>query len=105
MTTRPEPVEAPPWRSDMGPAPRVTSYTYGQEPLLEVRTQGKWRLAAVRGRQDWADGRVAYHVDIRLDEPDPGVYHRAYWWPQPGLRVVAQPGDRRHDEHIQGIDG
>ncbi|WP_216311722.1 hypothetical protein, partial [Streptomyces nanshensis] len=33
---------------------------------MYVRWRGRWQLCVVRARADWADGRVVYHVDLRL---------------------------------------
>lgn len=74
-------VEAPPWNDTMGPRPRVTVYPPGHRPLLHIHTAREWRQAVVAMRHDWADGRVAYHVNIWL--PGTGIgssVRRSYWW-------------------------
>ncbi|MGP4003509.1 hypothetical protein [Streptomyces sp. 8N706] len=102
----PEAEEAPPWRSDMGvPEPEVTCYPPGKAPGLAVYVQGRWRYALVRMRHTWADGRVAYHVSIRLPRPSECSYARAYWWDQPGVQQVHPPGDRRRATARKPIDG
>ncbi|MGP4001411.1 hypothetical protein [Streptomyces sp. 8N706] len=89
----PETEEAPPWRSDMGvPEPEVTCYPPGQAPGLAVYVQGRWRYAIVRMRHTWADGRVAYHVSIRLPWPSECSYARAYWSDQPGSSLYIRRG-------------
>ncbi|MEV0779160.1 hypothetical protein [Streptomyces sp. NPDC050428] len=87
-----EPEQAPPWREEHGPRPATRSWDYGDRPALEVRLEGKWRYCTVGARADWADGRVAYHVDVPAPSGG-GWTHRAYWWPQDGLRA-AQRTDR-----------
>ncbi|WP_301128624.1 hypothetical protein [Streptomyces cacaoi] len=72
----PDAVEAPPWRPDLGPEPRMRRYD--TPPLLLVRIEGRWRRCVVEARSDWADGRVAYHVELTL--PGVGTVYRTYWW-------------------------
>lgn len=81
-----EPEQAPPWREELGPRPTVRSWDYPDRPALEVLLDGRWRYCVVGARADWADGRVAYHVTV--PSPSGGGGHRAYWWPQEGLRVA-----------------
>lgn len=89
-------VEAPPWREGAGPAPRVTVYPHGQQPLMRIRIDGAWRTATVRARHDYPDGRIVYQVDIRLPArpgypDDPGAmetYSRTYWWDPAAMRPV-----------------
>nr|WSX47566.1 hypothetical protein OG409_00370 [Streptomyces sp. NBC_00974]WSX54290.1 hypothetical protein OG409_38540 [Streptomyces sp. NBC_00974] len=82
-----EPVEARPWRPEDGPQPRIRTWPGMGRPALYVWSAGSWRLAAVLARQDRADGRVIYQVDVDLNDSLLVVY-RAYEWPQPGLRVA-----------------
>lgn len=92
---REEPEQAPPWRPEHGTPPRRTHYDVFHRPALWVRVDGRERLMQVTTRLDYADGRVAYQGDIRLpDLGDPARvagYWRAYWWPQPGIRVAYAP--------------
>lgn len=87
--TRPhsEPEQAPPWRPDLGPRPTMRSWDYPDRPALEVLLDGRWRYCVVGARADWADGRVAYHVDVPAPVGGGGT-RRAYWWPQEGIRVA-----------------
>ncbi|WP_158857537.1 hypothetical protein [Streptomyces sp. NRRL B-1347] len=85
-----EPEQAPPWRPEHGPAPQVHTWPCGGRPALEVYANGRWRYAPVGARHDYADGRVAYLVEVDLDGST-SVSHRAYWWPQPGLRKAHGP--------------
>ncbi|MEV0982526.1 hypothetical protein [Streptomyces sp. NPDC049915] len=48
---------------------------------------GRWRLAEVRARQDWPDGRVIYQVLVDA-EGSGSKGTRAYQWPQEGLRLA-----------------
>lgn len=80
-----EPVQAPPHRPEHGPPPTMRCWDYADEPTLKVRINGKWQHCPVGARADYADGRVAYHVTIQMPEAGGGT-HRAYWWPQDGLR-------------------
>ncbi|MBK6017723.1 hypothetical protein [Streptomyces sp. MBT53] len=81
----PEPVTARPWRREDGPRPKVTTWPPGRRPALAVWSGGAWRTAPVMARQDWADGRVFYQVEVDL-RGDTLVSCRMYQWPQPGLR-------------------
>ncbi|MFB7323431.1 hypothetical protein [Streptomyces sp. NPDC056190] len=87
----PEPVPARPWRrNEDGPEPKVTTYPRSGRPVLEVWSHGAWRRAPVAARQEWADGRVFYQVDVRLS--DTAVEIRClFQWPQDGLRIAAGP--------------
>lgn len=95
------PVEAPPWRPELGPAPTVMVWPPGRTPALMVRAAGRWRYAPVHARHAYPDGRVAYMVTVDLTGRLEVVY-RTYWWPQPGLRVAhgsavePVPPDGRH---------
>ncbi|KPI33238.1 hypothetical protein OV450_1326 [Actinobacteria bacterium OV450] len=82
-----EPVETPPWSAQTGPAPTVWTWPAGDRPALYVWSQGRWRYAPVRARQDWPDGTVVYQVAVDLDGST-SVVPRSYAWPQPGLRVA-----------------
>ncbi|MFC0843531.1 hypothetical protein ACFH04_07255 [Streptomyces noboritoensis] len=42
------PVEAPPWRPDLGPAPTVMVWPPKYLPALLVRAGGRWRLPAAQ---------------------------------------------------------
>ncbi|MEU4986659.1 MULTISPECIES: hypothetical protein [unclassified Streptomyces] len=86
----PEAVPARPWRREDGPPPQVKTWPPGDRPALLVRSAGRWRYAPVKARQDWADGRVIYQVEVDL-LGDTTVTHRLYEWPQPGLRSVRKP--------------
>ncbi|MFK8851654.1 hypothetical protein [Streptomyces sp. Ac-502] len=94
-----EPEQAPPWRPEEGPQPQVWCFPAGDRPALYVslRRDGREevRYAPVTARHDYPDGRVACHVEIKIDD---GTVHRAYWWPQPSLRVAhrsaSAPADR-----------
>lgn len=86
----PEAAPARPWRREDGPPPRVRTWPPGNRPALLVRSAGRWRRARVTARQDWADGRVIYQVEVDL-LGDATVTHRLYQWPQPGLRAVREP--------------
>jgi hypothetical protein len=87
-----EPV--PPGRPQDGPPPRMhvyvsEEYPPGDEPLMHVRWQGRWLLAPVRARADWADGRVVYHVDLRLWRGGCwGSYPYALLWGTGALRPL-----------------
>jgi hypothetical protein len=83
-----EPEQVPPWREGDGPPPTMWVWPGGHQPALKVRVDGRWVTAVVEARADYPDGRVAYHVDITFPEPSSGGTHRAYWWPQDGLRVA-----------------
>ncbi|MFD0501681.1 hypothetical protein [Streptomyces rhizosphaericus] len=83
----PEPVEARPWRVEDGPRPRVWVWPHGDRPALEVWSRGRWRYAPVTARQDWADGRRFYQVEVDL-RGETSVCVRLYQWPQPGLRTA-----------------
>ncbi|MEV8398786.1 hypothetical protein [Streptomyces niveus] len=82
-----EPEQAPPWREGLGPRPTMRSWDYADRPALEVLLGGRWRYCVVGARADWVDGRVAYHVTVPSPSGSGGA-HRAYWWPQEGLRVA-----------------
>ncbi|WP_381801260.1 hypothetical protein [Streptomyces niveus] len=84
---RSEPEQAPPYRAEHGPPPVMTTWDYPDQPALEVLVEGRWQYAPVGARANYPDGRVAYHVDIQLPRSG-GWTHRAYWWPQEGLRVA-----------------
>lgn len=62
-------------------------------PALAVWSEGAWRYAQVRARQDWPpsetwpNGRVIYQVTVDL-LGDTTVRWMSYEWPQPGLRVA-----------------
>ncbi|MET9528193.1 hypothetical protein [Streptomyces coeruleorubidus] len=90
----PEPAVARPWRPSDGEQPRVTTWPPGNRPALRVWSHGAWRYAPVRARQDWADGRVFYQVEIDL-RGDTTVVTRMYEWPQPGLRAPRAPRQQR----------
>lgn len=80
---QPEAVERPPWNPASGePKPEIYLYPPTQRPGLRIRTRGAWRYAKVQARETRADGRVAYHVTVRLPGPDGivGTCDRAYWW-------------------------
>lgn len=84
-----EAVEARPWRTEDGPAPRVRTYPPGARPLLNVYTGGAWRRCTVLARQDWPTGRVSYQVEMthRRDGAS-GTVVRAYWWDSKAMRPV-----------------
>lgn len=85
-------VEARPWRSEDGPEPAVTVYRRGAQPLLDVFAEGRWRRCSVLARQNWADGRVAYQVEIQLVRDGvEGMFVRAYWWDAGVMRPVHVP--------------
>ncbi|MEU7228869.1 hypothetical protein [Streptomyces chrestomyceticus] len=92
-----EPEQVPPWRD--GPRPRVLTWPAGDTPALyvSVRIRGQEQVlyAPVRARLEYPDGSAECHVDIDLGD---GTVHRAYRWPQPGLRIAhrsrSQPADR-----------
>lgn len=86
-----EPEQAPPWREEHGPPPVRRCWDYAGRPALKVRINGRWQYAPIGSRADYPDGRVAYHVTIQM--PGGGA-HRAYWWPQDGLRRGYGPGGR-----------
>lgn len=88
-----EPEQARPWRAEDGPQPRVQTWSNSERPALRVWSCGAWRWAGVIARQDWPDGRVAYQVEIDAAGTT-SVRTRAYWWPQPGLRVAHIPTAR-----------
>lgn len=90
------PEQVPPWRPEDGPAPRVWCWPPGDQPALYVYDGGRWKYAPVMARLDHADGRTEYQVTLQSD-PDRGTVHRAYWWPQPGLR-------RAHGSHAEPTD-
>lgn len=90
MSETQEAAEARPWRSADGPAPRMHSYPPGARPLMTIRIEGAWRVCPVRSRADWPDGRVAYHVDVKLQRNGvTGTYPRAYWWGPHVMRPLA----------------
>ncbi|MFI7142894.1 hypothetical protein ACIBQ5_35885 [Streptomyces massasporeus] len=86
----PEPVPARPWRREDGPEPKVTTWPTGNRPALAVWSHGRWRYAPIMARQDWADGRVFYQVEVDL-LGDTTIRARLYQWPQPGLRAEHGP--------------
>jgi hypothetical protein len=96
----PEPTVARPWRPSDGAKPKVTTWPPGDRPALKVWSHGAWRYAPVRARQDWADGRVFYQVEVDL-RGDTTVVTRMYEWPQPGLRK----GYRPRREEGNGLGG
>ncbi|MEU6965133.1 hypothetical protein [Streptomyces chrestomyceticus] len=75
-----EPEQAPPWREGDGPRPRVSCWPAGARPALYVTLRrggrAEERYAPVTARHDYQDGRVAYHVEIKVVD---GTVHRAYW--------------------------
>lgn len=90
MTSPVEAVEAPPWREGEGPAPRMHVYVRGEQPAMQVYTEGRWRSCVVQARADWFDGRVAYHVAVTLYRAGAeGVCLRAYWWDAAAMRPAA----------------
>ncbi|MEU5838626.1 hypothetical protein ABZ820_33840 [Streptomyces diacarni] len=82
MSTAPrDAVEARPWRRGEEPEPRYRFFPYSEAPGLSIRVQGRWHHAAVRAREDRADGRVIYHVEISLTVGGVrGTYRKAYVW-------------------------
>ncbi|MET8405918.1 hypothetical protein [Streptomyces sp900116325] len=62
----PEPTEHTPWHPEDGPSPKVWCWPRTDRPALYVWSHGKWRYAPVQARQDWADGRTVYQVDVDL---------------------------------------
>lgn len=87
MSTIEEPTQSRPWRPEDGPPPTVTAWPHNDRPALRVWSDGAWRYAPVRARQDWADGSVHYQVEID-PHGDTSVTTRLYRWPQPGLRMA-----------------
>jgi hypothetical protein len=84
-----EAAEMRPWRSEDGPPPRMRVYPYGERPLLAIRIAGRWRRCPVRARADWADGRIAVHVDVFLwDRGGWSTFPRAYEWNPAVMRRV-----------------
>ena len=86
----PDLVEARPWRPGDGPPPKVRTWPPGEQPALWVWLRGKWQYAPVTARQDWADGRVVYQVEVEAEHATE-VSARRYQWPQPGLRAAREP--------------
>ena len=84
---RREPVPVRPWCREDGPPPVVWTWPLDDPPALWVWSCGAWRWAAVRARQDRADGSTVYQVAVDLDG-DTTVTTRSYLWPQQGLRVA-----------------
>lgn len=82
-----EPVAARPWQEGNGPRPRVWTWPSTDRPALWVWSGGAWRWAPVTARQDWADGRTAYQVEVDLTGST-AVTRVSYWWPHEGLRVA-----------------
>lgn len=91
MTDRParDATEAPPWRPDLGPAPRVRIWPPGEQPAMQVRVDGEWRHASVLARHDWADGRVSYQCELRLPDRADGTSAvvRGFWWDAAAMRA------------------
>lgn len=88
-----EPEQAPPWRPEHGPPPKVWTWPPGDRPALRVWANGAWRYAAVTARHDYEDGRYAYHVEIDVDG-SASVKHRAYWWRPETGRIKLLHGTR-----------
>lgn len=96
--------EAPPWRPEDGPAPIVTTWPRAARPALKIRVKGTWRYASVTARQEWANGRVAYQVELDADGST-AVTQRTFWWGQPGVRFAhGSPvqASAKVDENAQG---
>ncbi|MCF3101411.1 hypothetical protein IPZ58_07435 [Streptomyces roseoverticillatus] len=88
--TEPEPVdaqEAPPWSPEQGPWPRVRTWPPAEKPGLYIRVNGRWYHCWVLARHDYADGRMAYQVDIKLPGHD-GPVSRMYWWDPRAMRAA-----------------
>lgn len=89
MNVEREAVEMRPWRPSDGPSPRVRVYPPAARPLLRIRMGGQWRLCPVRARGDLSDGRIAYHVDVRVREKEGwATFPRVYQWDPAVMRVV-----------------
>ncbi|MFC5144309.1 hypothetical protein [Streptomyces aureoversilis] len=87
--TEPESVdakEAPSWTEEQ-PWPRIRTWPPAELPALYVRVDGRWRHCWVVARHTYADGRVAYQVDIDLPEYD-GRVNRLYWWDPRAMRAT-----------------
>jgi hypothetical protein len=89
--TAPAPVEAREVPAGaVGPRPvRTRTWTRG-EPVVEIHTGGRWQLAHLLQRQDWADGTVVYGVTIATPDGASSTY-RAYAWDARSIRPV-HPG-------------
>lgn len=83
-----EACEAPPWRAEWGPQPPRRTYATGREPMLRIRTAGRWRPCVVVAREDRPDGTV-YAVEVPFG---PNVFYRYYRWDPDAMRVLAYPG-------------
>ncbi|CAG6392792.1 hypothetical protein NMG29_06720 [Streptomyces cocklensis] len=97
--TPPAPVEArevPPWRPGDGPV-LARTWTRGG-PAVEVYVGGEWRLAPVLQRQDWASGRITYHVMVVADPAAGSPSYRVYLWDPRAIRpsrpATAAPVER-----------
>lgn len=75
-----EAVEVPPWDPGQGPPPVVKTFPGRERPFLWVFVETVWRSAVVQARHTYADGRVAYEVELQLSSAGPGLVVRAYWW-------------------------
>ncbi|MEU1309532.1 hypothetical protein ABZ419_11640 [Streptomyces cinnamoneus] len=87
MSAAREPEEAPPWREEHGPKPRVYTWPPGQHPALRIYLSGSWRYCPVRMRLDFPDGRTAYQVDVHI-ETRTSYSVRTYWWDPEVMRVA-----------------
>ena len=57
--------------------------------MMRVRVQGRWRKALVQARQDHADGRVVYQVDLTLViDGVPATTARSYLWDRRAMRPL-----------------
>ncbi|MEU5748174.1 hypothetical protein ABZ804_21880 [Streptomyces sp. NPDC047726] len=106
MSTIPEPQPASPWRADDGPSPKVWVWPRTDRPALRVWSAGRWRYAPVLARQDWADGKPRYQVQVDL-AGDTNTTVVLYEWPQPGLRAAhgsrSEPSQAADEAHQGGL--
>ncbi|MFD9868499.1 hypothetical protein ACFXI8_27020 [Streptomyces niveus] len=88
-STRPrsEPEQAPPLPCRARATTHHALLDYADRQALEVLIDGRWRYCPVGARADYPDGKIAYHVTIRTPRTG-GSTHRAYWWPEDGLRAA-----------------
>ncbi|MFE7072609.1 hypothetical protein ACFU96_21260 [Streptomyces sp. NPDC057620] len=106
MSTPEEPTSARPWRPEDGPRPQVWTWPTGDQPALWVWSEGRWRYALVRARQNFPDGTVRYQVVLDL-RGDTEVTTVTYEWPHPGLRRChgssVEPSRTANEEHQGGM--
>lgn len=88
-TSDPAPVEAV--EVPVGSAGRMVTRTWTRGgPVVEIHTGGRWQVAHLVQRQDWADGTVVYGVQIATPDGTSSTY-RVYAWDPSSIRPL-RPG-------------